>query len=150
MFEYVKEREKKVMLGLNSFSLMGQSKKTMFACFVTRRQNSFSKSVSAEGWERNCTPHYWFSKLQCLRFSHNCKSSYSFCGFCEKNMNIIWKTFYIEIFLWGKCLTEMPGWGQYELNHRKMLQKLAVVIWGNSIYFMVLLTKMGHCKSSTL
>lgn len=79
-----KKEKKKVMLCLNIFSLMGQSQKTVFACFVTPRQNSFSKSVSAEGWERNCTPHFWFSKLQCLRFSHNCKSNRSFCDFCGK------------------------------------------------------------------
>lgn len=79
-----RKKKKKVMLCLNIFSLMGQSQKTVFACFVTPRQNSFSKSVSAEGWERNCTPHFWFSKLQCLRFSHNCKSNRSFCDFCGK------------------------------------------------------------------
>lgn len=103
------KKEKKVMLCLNSFSLMGQSKKTVFACFVTRRQNSFSKSVSAEGWERNCTPHYWFSKLQCLRFSHNCKSSCSFCDFCEKIAMSFEKLLFIlryfcEGNVWQKCL----------------------------------------------
>lgn len=34
------------MLCLNSFPLMGQSQKTVFACFVTPRENSFSKCFS--------------------------------------------------------------------------------------------------------
>lgn len=127
-------------------------KKTVFACFVTPRQNSFSKSVSAEGWERtNCTPHFWFSKLQCLRFAHNRKSNCSFCDFCGKIGISLEKLLFIlryfsERSVWQKCLVG----GQCELNHRDMLQKLAVVIWGNSICFMVFLTKMGHCKFSTL